>query len=204
MMSFERAACRCLPRQPKSVTFSGWPGAKSPVPPTWPVSGGPPAKGAPQTRSQVSSWGISRQLTKHAACLGLIDEALHVFFDEESVLLQLARGLGDRLDVAVVVLVALLERLAWVAARLALGLGARERDVLPVGLAAVGPAELGAAQRPAGGGGGRRLDARHAHAGDLVSRLLLLRKQGLVRAPGGDRLRVAADDAVLQRSAEVE
>src|SRR6267378_7438405 len=114
-------------------------------------------------------------LSQDVARLRFVDEALHVLLDQEAVLLQLARRFGDGLDVAVVVLVALLERLARVA--LALGLGARERNILAVGLAAVGPAELVAAQRPAGGGGGRRLDARHAHAGDLVCRLLLEKKK---------------------------
>src|SRR6267142_899495 len=132
--------------------------------------------------------------TQDRAGLGLVDEVPHVFLNEEAVLLQLAPGLGDRLDVAVVVLVPLLERAARVAAGEALGLGARERDVLAVGLAAVGAAKVVAAQRPAAGGGRRRRHARHAYAGDLVAVLVHLRDEDRIRRASGHGRRVVVDD----------
>src|SRR5207247_2028376 len=163
-------------------------------------STGLPAARTAATKSRLWRMNSSQDVAR----LRFVDEALHVFLDQEAVLLQLPRCFRDRLHIAVVVLVAFLERLARVAARLALGLGAREWDVLAVRFAAVGPAELVAAQRPAGGGGGRRLHARHAHPGDLVAVLVDLGDEDLVRGPSDDRLRVIADDAVVEGAAEVE
>src|SRR3989442_11269443 len=119
-------------------------------------------------------------LSEHVARFGLVDIQLHIFRQKEALLLQLLGGLPEGLHVAVVVLVPLFERPARVAGGETFRLGPLERDVLAVRFAAFVFAEPGSAQGPSGGGGDRRFHLRQAHAGDLVCRLLLVKKKDRV------------------------
>src|SRR5262249_3086781 len=120
---------------------------------------------------------------EHVALLGLVDEYLHVGGQQEAVLPELLGDLRHRLHLALVVLVALLERAPRITDRDALGLRRRKGDVLAVRLAAVVGAEPRPAQRPAGGGGDRRRDLGQADAGLLVAVLIHLRHENGVRGP---------------------
>src|SRR5437870_3064947 len=103
---------------------------------------------ASQTASQPSQ--ADNVLFQHVAGFSRLNEPLGVLLEKKTLIYEFVGGLLDRLHIAVMVLVALLERLARVTACQPFRFGLREGDVGAVQPAQVGSAESGCPDVPAG------------------------------------------------------